>query len=403
MYKVAFIGSGGRSSVYLRNYAPETDIEVVAVADPDAHNRRAMPTRAQVDADWQEFDDWRDMLTERKDLDGVVIATPNYHHADPAVACYERGLPIALEKPLAVTQTECERILDAELSNNGRTVLGFVLRSAPFYRTIHDLIHEGAVGKLVSIQAGELPGPNVSAVVCRGSWRSRRATCGGLMLEKCCHDMDLFNWMMGCRPVAVSSHGGLRMFSANPTLPMSCDDCGAAAHCLYYQEPAPSVSEDASEAVLTRFLKHKNACVYNTPKDIFDTQAVTVEYENGGVVSFLLQFNCFGPRCGRDIHAIGQKGRLWGAVTENVVHHHDNLSRETRDLQLELDGSGHGGGDRAHCLELRKMMADPEYRPAPGVYAGYLSAMVCFAADLSLIERRRVDFDYDDVGRATLV
>ena len=119
MHKVAFIGTGGRSQIYAEVYQATDGIEIVALADPNANHRKALTTRTDLAASTPEFDDWRDMLDATQDLDGLVICTPNYLHADQAVACLELGVPIALEKPLATTQADCERIVEAERSNGG--------------------------------------------------------------------------------------------------------------------------------------------------------------------------------------------------------------------------------------------------------------------------------------------
>ena len=73
-----------------------------------------MGTQAALSNNIPEFDNWQDMLKETPDLDGIVISTPNFLHTGPAVTCLEMGLPIALEKPLATTQQDCERILSAK-------------------------------------------------------------------------------------------------------------------------------------------------------------------------------------------------------------------------------------------------------------------------------------------------
>ena len=127
-HKVAFIGTGGRSVSYALAYQACENIEIVGLADPNKEHRNAMIVRADLPKDTPEFDDWQNMLNDGT-INGVVICTPNYLHADQAVACLEHGLPIALEKPLATTKEDCERIIAAEISNEGRVLLGFVLRS----------------------------------------------------------------------------------------------------------------------------------------------------------------------------------------------------------------------------------------------------------------------------------
>jgi len=398
-FKVAFIGTGARSCAYAKHYVGRQDIQIVALADPQPEHRKAMAQRSGLGNGYAEHDDWRDMLRSHSDLDGVVIASPNYLHADPAVACLERGLPIAVEKPLATTQADCERILEAERANAGRTLIGFVLRSAPFYRQIHGLLEQRVIGQIVSIQADEMPGWGVSSIMNRSLWRRFHALSGGALLEKCCHDMDVLNWMMGCQPVSLNSYGGRLIFRPNPALPQTCGECGVAAQCRYYKKPVFSPQEDKGQEILHQFIREDNRCIYNIEKDGVDVQSLNIEYETGAVANFLMNFNTSGERAGRNFHAVGHRGRIWGNMREQKVFWHDNLKNEVQVYDTAADGSGHGGGDRLHALELLRMMAEPDYRPEQNAQAGYLSAVMCFAADMSRVERRRVDFVYGASGR----
>ena len=403
--KIAIIGTGARSCAYARPYSQSGQVDIVALADPDANHRKVMVKRSGVPRGFAEYDDWRHMLGEQKDLDGVVICTPNHLHADPAIACLERGLPIALEKPLATTKADCERIVDAERANNGRTIVGFVLRSTPFYLAIHRLLSSGAIGQIVSVQADELPGWGVSSIMNRSPWRRFERVGGGAILEKCCHDMDILNWMMasceastGCRPASLNSYGGRLIFRPNPALPEKCDACGQAAQCKYYKKPALASQEDKGEAELHDFIRMDDRCIYNIDKSNVDTQCVAIEYENGAVANFMMTFNTGGPRSGRNFHAVGHKGRVWGNMAEHKVYHYDNAANKTAEYDTSGDGSGHGGGDRVHAFELIRMVEDANYRPDQNAMAGYLSAVMCFAADISRVERRRVDLLYREGG-----
>ena len=402
-YKVGIIGSGARSRSYARSYVESGDIDIVALVDPNPGHRKAMASIAGIPPGYREYDDWRPMLAAHTDLDGAVIASPNFTHAEPAVACFGMGMPLALEKPLEVNQERCESILDAERDHNGRSLIGFVLRSTPFYSTIHRLLRDGAIGSLCSIQADELPSWSVSSIMNRSPWRRYVERSGGAMLEKSCHDMDILNWMMGCRPVSLCSFGDSLIFRPDTSLPETCDACRLASECQYYKEPRLSSQEDSAEADLHSFIREDYRCIYNIDKDIIDVQNIAIQYENGAVANFMLNFNTAGAKSGRNFHAVGLKGRIWGNLQENTVYLYDNRSDEVNKFDTSGDGSGHGGGNRIHALELRRMMAEPEYRPEQNAAAGYLSAVMCFAADRSRMERRSVNFRYSDDNRIEIV
>lgn len=398
-YRVAFIGTGGRSVPYAQEYVRCDDIEIVALADPVPSNRASMIEKSGITGEVAQYDDWHDLLANHSRLDGVVIGSPNFAHADQAVACLERSIPIALEKPVAHTKEDCERILDAERANDGRTLIGFVLRSAPFYRKAYELVRSGAIGGIVSIEAHELVRWLVSALFMRSDWRNRIITSGGSMLEKCCHDMDILNWMMDCRPVSLNSYGGQRIFNPNPALPDFCKDCGEGEHCPYYSVPEHSSGEDRGEQTLYEFARNQGRCVYNSYSDVADVQCVNIEYESGAVATFLMNLHAGGSRGSRNISIIGQKGCVWGDIDTLKIHCYENWSDKETEYGTETDGSGHGGGDRKHVLQLLRMMREPDYRPDQNAQAGYLSAAMCFACDISRLERRRVNLRYGAHGR----
>ncbi len=112
----------------------------------------------------------------------------------------------------------------------------------------------------------------------------------------------------------------------------------------------------------------------------------------------MLNFHCMGPRAGRNIHVIGTEGRIWGNLADSSVSLFRNAPNATESFDTRGDGSGHGGGDRHHALLLARMIAEPDFYPDQNAAAGYLSAVMSFAADLSRTERRRVDFEYGDDG-----
>lgn len=397
-FKVAFIGTGGRSVSYAEEYAKTDEVEIVALADPVPARRKAMREQSGLSAPAAEYDAWRDILANHSDLNGVVICSPNHLHAEHAVPFLERGLPVALEKPLAATREDCERILDAERANRARTLLGFVLRSTPFYRTIYDIVRGGAIGSICAIEAHEQVSWIVTSLMMRGAWRRYQRTSGGVMLEKCCHDLDILNWLAGCRPVSINSYGGRQTFNPNPALPASCDGCAVSRDCSYYYTPTDIAREDAGNVRLHRFLENCGECIYNIEKDVADVQSVNIEYENGAVVNFLLALNVGGSRGSRNISIYGQKGCIWGDIDEPKVTLYENRTNKETIYPLTWDGSGHAGGDRRHALELIRMMRDPGYRPAQDAAAGYLSAMMAFACDISRIERHRVNFRHKANG-----
>ena len=153
-FKVAFIGCGGRSLPYARYLHKSGMVEVVACAEPSQQNLRNMLNHSGIpENSFRYYDNWQELCEKEKELDGAVIITPNYLHADPAMEIIKRRIPLALEKPLTTTMEDSERLLDAVREYRPQLILGFVLRSTRFYKIVREVLDSGRIGRVISIQA----------------------------------------------------------------------------------------------------------------------------------------------------------------------------------------------------------------------------------------------------------
>ncbi len=397
-FKIAIIGCGARSVPYAMALTASNEVELVACAEPNIENFRNMLRYTKVkEESIRIYSDWKELCEKETELDGAVITTPNHLHRGPAERLIRRNLPIALEKPITTTMKDTEAVLDAAREHKSRLLLGFVLRSTPFYLKVREILDSGRIGAVISIQADELVTPGISSVISRSPWRRFSSMSGGSMMEKSSHDMDLINWIAGARPAAVNSFGGSLLFRPNPSLPMNCGECRLKESCLYYKEPPFSAL--AGDSLLQKTIQHEiDRCIYNIDKDVADNQIVSILYTNGVIANFTLAFNCRGERAGRNLHVIGSKGRLWGNIDLNQIGVCDNFSGETEHIDIPVVNSGHNGGDKAHALTLLKMIKDPSFRPDQDAYAGYVSNALCIAADFSAAEARQIRFRYDANG-----
>ena len=395
--RVVFIGAGGRANGYTQ-YGAKDLMNIVGVADPNPANRRLFLGLNSLIGLVPEFDDWRGMLDQAGPVDGVVITTPNHQHVDPAVECMRRGMVVALEKPIAESADSCRRLLAARRKYNARLVIGFVMRSAPFYQQARKWIGEGRIGDVVTIQADELPAVLTTSVMFRGDWRRMQKTSGGSLLEKCCHDMDMLTWMAGGCPMRLNSFGGVKTFKPRQDVPLRCADCPIQAKCSYYLPPAkydhPDMVKRANDGLLYKFTRDNSACIYNNGHDIYDHQTVQIEYANGVLATLTMDFSCGGSTCGRNLHIVGTKGSIFGKCEDHLLRLHDNLSDKTEEYAISDDGSGHGGANLRHVQTFIRMMEDSVNQAAATLEAGYLSAMLCFAADQSVAEKRQLDISH---------
>jgi len=394
-FRIGIMGAGARGRRVAR-FAKERKIEVAALADPDPQN--SANTCAELkDAQTTPrlFADWQALLAANLQLDAMAITTPNYLHHTPALACMQQGIRLLLlEKPLATAEHDCAEIVRTAQATGTRIQLGFVLRSTPFYQQVRAILDSGVIGRVITIQADELASYGVTASLFRGYWRTPNVQSGGSLLEKSCHDMDLLTWFAGARPITVNSFGGCRILEPNPSLPALCRDCGLTPTCPYSAaDRLKQATTDVFDREALPGQTEVDRCIYRCGGDGYDHQSVQILYENGVIANFILNFHTFGPRSGRNLHIIGTHGSLWGNYGYPELFSQVGLAEPVRHA-IPNDGSGHAGGDRSHHLAFFDMLADPTIRPRATVFDGYLGAMVCFAADRSVTERRQVHLRY---------
>src|SRR5437763_198426 len=204
-FRIGLIGCGLRGVWHLHSFRrAKMPFTLVAVADPDPYYSE-VTSRLFADSKAKVFNDGDELLDAVADLDGVIIASPNHVHRSPAVIAMGRRLNVLLEKPVAASIEDMGAMWRAYLETHHEPIVGFNLRYTPFYSKVHEICASGALGKILVLNAEELMSDDLSVVFARGDWRPNQAQSGGLMAEKCSHDMDLLNWLAGGESKIVHS------------------------------------------------------------------------------------------------------------------------------------------------------------------------------------------------------
>jgi len=199
--RIGVVGVGFIGEVHLRALRANARADVRAVVDVDEARLRAMQERYAVP---RAYTDLQQML-EREELDGVVIATPDHLHREPVELAAAAGLHILLEKPIATTIEDAERIIAVTRANRVRLQLGFVLRFTAPYRALHQQVESGVLGRITSAYAKRA----------LGAWEARRLA-GRCTVSQylAVHDIDTILWHMGTEVVSVYSVAGSFVLSA---------------------------------------------------------------------------------------------------------------------------------------------------------------------------------------------
>ena len=168
--------------VHLNNLRRFPDVEVVALADPDAERlEQASQTvpRAAL------FSDYRELLN-RSEIDAIVICLPNALHAEAAIAVLSRGKHLYLEKPLAINLEDGRKLLDVWRRSERVGMIGFSYRFNPLHQDVRRHLQAETLGELVSVRSVFTTGPHRVP-----QWKQRRQSGGGALLDLASHHVDL--------------------------------------------------------------------------------------------------------------------------------------------------------------------------------------------------------------------
>ncbi|MGN1077568.1 MAG: Gfo/Idh/MocA family protein, partial [Candidatus Gallimonas sp.] len=204
------VGCGHRSRVYaeIALKFPE-QLKIVALVDPDKHVRDMCKALYGVPEEMC-FDDVKQILPMGKIADCVINGTMDKLHIETSVPLLEQGYDMLLEKPITNNAKDLLGFYDVVKKHSNKVMICHVLRYSLFYKTAKEIINSGEIGEVVHVETQERVGLAHNAIsFIRGKW-GKEEECGSTMLlQKCCHDIDLACWLNNAsKPVRVSSFGG---------------------------------------------------------------------------------------------------------------------------------------------------------------------------------------------------
>ncbi|OHB55102.1 MAG: hypothetical protein A2Y12_10510 [Planctomycetes bacterium GWF2_42_9] len=409
--KVAVIGAGARGMYsygeFIRQHPDKA--QVIAVAEPRDYFRNEMVSRHNIKPE-NVFTDWKQLLDAPKMADIVIISSTDRLHTAPALAAAEKKYNILLEKPIAPTASECIEIINSVQRNNIIFAVCHVLRYAPFFKAVKDIITSGKIGDICSIQHMEGVGWwHFAHAFVRGNFGNEQNS-SFLLLAKCCHDIDLLRWWVDKPCIKVSSFGHLKHFrkenrpvgSAARCIdcPLADNNCPYSAKKFYFERlqqglhewPLNMVTNEMTEGALRKALKEGpyGRCVYQCDNDVMDTQIVNIDFQGNILVNMIV--SAFTP-IGRKLRIMGTKGYIEGdEETIRTLDFQIGKSNEIKANTLAKDMTGgHGGGD----FSLMESFLDAVQTNNPGLIStgpeiSLETHLIVFAAEMSMLENRVV-------------
>ncbi len=382
MISFAFIGVGNRAGKYLS--CLPADVTAAFLVDPDPVRLSQAAAQYGVPASAC-FPDAETFFSVHREVDGVIITTPDRLHHGQATAAIRAGYPVLLEKPAAASQEEFDNLL-AESERTGVPIsVCLVMRYHPYFRRIKEIVESGEIGRILSIDHTESIGPDrMGHTFVRGLW-SRKDLSGPIFLSKCSHDTDFLLWLAGGRAQDVSSEGALTKFNACHAPAgaalrcLDCPlDCPYSAVKLYRDRRAWVAGFDVPEGrtledVIEEELKtgRYGRCVYHCDNDVNDRQEVRIRLDNG--IRLRMRLDGVSLEEGRRIVIQGSDGilRAQGVTLE--------VNGRTEDFSALADSPLHAGADRLLVEDFIESLRSGRPTAAP-LFSTREAHRICFLA-----------------------
>lgn len=381
----------------VKNFSKDNRIVGLLDVDPRRHVicKEKFPELKQVPT--YSPDQFNEMIKET-DANTVIVTSRDDTHIEYILQGLKHGLHVITEKPMVTTAEDAKQVLEAEEKSSGKVTVAFNYRYNAFHRKIKELILDGKIGRVTSVDLNWYIDTYHGASYFK-RWNRMRDHSGGLSIHKSTHHFDLVNWWIDQSPEQVFAYGDLNYYGKDSELNPSpvdhrfCGTCNEQLYCDYYmrwtnRRNSASVKDDHLQNNLTDEGKpdytdyRPDACIFDHEIDIEDTYVATVKYDQGAFLSYSINFSL--PYEGYRLAINGTKGRIETMeyhepsrvpfpIPEQTIDYYPLFgSKETIHV---VQGEGtHGGGDPLLQEDLF-LGVDPtrNYEILAGAKAGALS------------------------------
>jgi predicted dehydrogenase len=435
--RYALAGAGHRAQMYVDAIIGEhrDRAELVAIVEPNPvraeHYARMVTGAGAVAPRLAEPSELEDVIREEH-VDRVIVCARDDLHAELIVRSLEAGADVVVEKPLTIDAPSAALIEEAVARTGRKVVLTFNYRYSPRNSALRQVIQDGTIGEVTSIDFSWMLDTNHGADYFR-RWHREKRNSGGLLVHKSSHHFDLVNWWIRSQPTRVYASGALRFYGTENA---RARGLGARPERGTHDDGDPfELDLRTDERLKALYLDAEQHDGYRRDLDVFsegitieDNLALVVDYASGATLSYSL--NAHSPWEGYRVAVNGTLGRAElevverGAVlTGEGLHPRidpslpggegpTSLRPEGERLlvqkhweaayEVPIDGGagGHGGGDALLLSDVFEGPGDdPLARPADWS-DGIRSIAVGVAGNRSL--ETRLPVEVADLGIALL-
>ncbi|NIK78708.1 putative dehydrogenase [Paenibacillus castaneae] len=410
--RYALVGAGGRANLFYSAIAESFNetAELVAFCDinqtrMDYANRMLAQNYDYSEVPTYKSNEFEQMIRERKP-DCVIVTTIDRTHHDYIIRAMELGCDIITEKPMTVDAEKCQEILDA-VNRTGRSIrVTFNYRYAPHNMKIKELLMDGVIGEVFSVNFEWLLNTSHGADYFR-RWHRDKRNSGGLLVHKSTHHFDLVNFWLGTSPQTVYALGDLRFYGRENAEKRGVTQFYQRSYGSEAAKQDPFALHMSENVYLKEmYLEAEHEDGYQRDQSVFgdgisieDTMGVMVKYNNKAILNYSL--NAYMPWEGYIVVFNGSKGRLEVKITEQsyinsggdkedegaligkriMVHPMFDAPYE---VEVAEGHGGHGGGDELLLYDIFNEQTEDRFGRAASHIDGAMSILTGIAANKSI-------------------
>lgn len=310
--------------------------------------------------------DYREIMADPK-IDAVFVCTPDFLHAEHAIAALRADKHVFLEKPMAITIADCDAILAAAKASRGKLYVGHNMRFFPVVKKMREIIAAGRIGRVEAIWCRHFISYGGDAYF--KDWHSERKNTTSLLLQKGAHDIDIIHWLGGGFTKRVVGMGKLSVYN-EVTSRRRPEEPGDPT---FNRSNWPPLSQTGLSPVI----------------DVEDHNMILMQLENGVQASYE---QChYTPDDTRNYTVIGSEGRIenygivsreetWASVHlwNRRIGYQEHGNEVFRIPHVE---GGHGGSDPAMLDDFVHVVRGGTARGARAWEARMAVATGCLGAE----------------------
>lgn len=407
LIKAALLGAGSRGMYAYGSYALErpNEIKFIAIAEPNDYKREQFSKKHNIPKDMQ-FKSWDELLNKPKLCEAILICTQDRDHYKPTMKALDLGYDILLEKPMSPDPHESLQMAEKASETNQILTVCHVLRYSTFFSELKKIVdNKEDIGDIMTINWTENVGYYHQAhSFVRGNWRNSEES-SSMLLQKCCHDMDLIQWLVDKQCEKISSFGSLSYFKESYAPEGSaerCIDCAVEQDCVYSalkwyyndKEGWPGNTVEPSTDLKKRLEAIKTGrygkCVYRSDNDVVDHQVVNMQFDGDVTVAFTM--SAFNKDQCRTFQIGTTKAEIIGStLTNEITIKYYNGKRMT--IRPEEVMGGHGGADTLIMRDFVKQVNDRSIQSKTSAMESAKSHLLVFAAEESRLSGNTIEME----------